>query len=120
VNLPELHVGDELIMRRTQRGTHDSTVTVTKIGRRWAYADGGGWREIKFDKETGYEDGRREMSAHRVLTAEMDLAEKRLAAARDQLRALGVRLEPPLTHRISAETAEALAQVLATSKEATS
>jgi hypothetical protein len=80
MNLPPLNVGDKLILRHKQsRYATDQEITVTRLGRKWGYAERG-WEEVKFDLTTGSEFSKY-TPTRRVLTAEMDADEKRRSAA---------------------------------------
>lgn len=108
-------VGDRLILRRTGgRLGPDSEVVVYKTGRKWGYAkpEGKSYPDVKFDLETGYEDGRGFASHHRVLTAEQDADEKRTAAATLRLKELGVRVESYARRKFSADALERVAGIL--------
>jgi hypothetical protein len=109
-------MGDRLILRRTggMRGP-DSEVVVYKTGRKWGYAkpEGKSYPDVKFDLETGYEDGRGFASHQRVLTAEQDADEKRILEATGRLKALGVRVDYYARREFSADALERVADILA-------
>lgn len=79
-------VGDTLICRSTQRYGTTHEVTVTKVGRKWAYAG-----NLKFDLDTGWEDGRGYSSYTRTLSVERWAEEDRRKAVTEQLRTFDIR-----------------------------
>ncbi len=82
------NVGDVLWLVPTSRHSKSREITVTKVGRKWAYY-GEGWQRDRFDISTGCVDGGGCSSAGRVY-ASRDEHEKRIAAgeAWDRLRRL--------------------------------
>lgn len=114
------NVGDRLILRRLNgRGVEaDREVVAYKTGRKWGHAkpEGKSWPDIKFDLETGYEDGKGYSPSHRVLTAEQDAEEKRRSAVMDQLKALEVKFGF-LSPKFSTEALEAVVKILASDQQ---
>ena len=107
--------GDRLILRRlNSTRSADIEVVVYKVGRKWGYAkpDGGSFPDVKFDLETGYEDGRGYSSTCRVLTAEQDAIEARVSAVTLRLKELGVRIESYTVRRLSVEALERVAVLI--------
>ena len=90
---------------------------ITEKGRKWGYASNGSW-SVKFDLDSGYEDGGQYTSPGRILTQEILADEQRRQIVLDRLKkALGVSYIPARPY--STATLEAVADLLEQSGDRT-
>jgi hypothetical protein len=85
--------------------------TVTRLARKWGYAEGPYGREVKFSLDSGYEDGGQYMPSGRILTQVMLEEESRIESARAALRQLGFDRRHGCP-AYSADTLEAVVKIL--------
>jgi hypothetical protein len=114
-------LGDRVELRRTNRGNRDAGVelVVYKVGRKWGFAkpEGGRYPDVKFDLETGYEDGCGYASTRRVLTPEQDAQERRRKDAVAEMKASRITLDFG-SNNISTEALEQIVAILRADREA--
>lgn len=113
----DLVVGDAVLYQtlNPERAAREGW-TVTRLARKWGYAQGAYGHEVKFSLDSGYEDGGQYVSPGRILTDGMLEEESRQRAARTKLRDLGVDFRFG-AQRFSADALDAVVEILAADVE---
>jgi len=110
--LPNVKVGDSLILMTNNRYRGDEPVTVARIGRQYLYVARNG-REMRerFDRKTGVEDGNIGVRSQLVTQEQYDEMKQR-AALLEGLRAAGIDVRHEIRADMSTETLRALLAVV--------
>jgi hypothetical protein len=112
--LPNVKVGDPLILSTSNRYRSDEPVTVSRIGRKYLYVARQDGREVpnRYHRDTGYLDSSYTVS-ERLYTQEQYEETKQRASLFEKLRQAGIDVRHEVRSEVSTDQLRALLAVIA-------